>query len=60
MNVNGTATDFFKIGAYWDGTEQDNTFIWLDEVVISDTYNGPLGGASGSSLTIPSGVTISG
>lgn len=41
----GSASEF-KVGAYWDGTGDDNYFK-LDDIVISDTYNGPLTAPTG-------------
>lgn len=53
----GSAVNSFKLGAYWDGTGDSNYFR-LDELAISDQYNGPLGGRSGdqSSPLPPTGV----
>jgi len=48
----GTGVESIKIGAYWDGTG-DNNYFKIDEVVISDNYIGPVGVITGQSEPLP-------
>jgi hypothetical protein len=57
-DMGGSSTNSIKWGAYWDGTEQQDNYIWIDEIVMSDTYIGPMGG--GEVLPIVKGLTIQG
>jgi len=41
LNNFGTRFESIKIGAYWDGTG-DETYFKLDEIVISNSYIGPI------------------
>jgi hypothetical protein len=41
FNFGGSSINLLKVGAYWDGTGDDN-FFRLDDVIVSDQYNGPI------------------
>jgi hypothetical protein len=57
FNNNGSYFTSLKIGAYWDGTGDDNYFK-LDEVVLSDRYIGPVGITPNPAPSAPSNLRV--